>query len=147
MVIKNALVIVGTWLLSAFLLVLFGGLMLDWPTYRSLAKVGIETTATVSAKEPANHRSLRYKFQVKGKLYEGIGRSGGINPDFDDLEVGDAVKIYYDPSEPERSYLGDPKDQLNSINNGLLFLGLVGSSMCMYGLYAKGWLPLSSPGR
>lgn len=58
--VKDTISIVALWLI---LTVVFGGIgviILQWRTYRSLAEVGIATTGRVLAKEPANHRSVRF---------------------------------------------------------------------------------------
>jgi hypothetical protein len=114
---------------------------LDAPRYYALASRGVETTAVVIAKEPENHSFIRYSYHVNGQEHVGAGSAGGINPRFEDLKPGDAVRVYYDPRDPVSSLLGDPKLQYASIMRGVLFITLLGPVFCLLGLYAKGWLP------
>ena len=95
---------------------------LDWMTYYDLARRGIPTQARVTAKEPENHRFIRYSYSVDEGVYSGFGVAGNGNPDFDDISVGDSVTVYYEPDIPNVSFLGDPKYQLSSVTRGVIFI-------------------------
>lgn len=129
------------WLVLAGTFATLGIFTLDWPQYHQMAQRGVETTGLVTGKEPENHRFIRYSFRVNGEVHSGFGSAGGDNPEFENLKIGDQVKVFYDPSNPNRSFLGNPKTQAGSITLGVLFLSVVGSLMSMGALYAKGWLP------
>jgi len=129
------------WLVLLVVLGAFGIYVLDWTKYHRLAKSAVQTEGSVVSKEPANDRSIHYSFKVNDRLYSGVGNAGGINPEFDQLNVGDPVKVSYDPENPEESFLGNAKEQSDSITRGVLFLAVVGSLASVIGLYAKGWLP------
>ena len=116
--------------------------MLHWREYRTFAMTAVETTGTVTGKEPEQHRFVRYSFVVNGQSYSGRGNSGHGNPEFAQLEIGSRVKVFYNPTDPGRSFLGDPKDQSDSITRGVIFLAVGGSVFSIIGLYFKGWLPI-----
>jgi hypothetical protein len=78
---------------------------------------------------------------VDQQVYSGLGSAGGINPGFEQLVIGDKIRVFYNPDDPKESFLGDPKDQLVSTSKGILFLAIVGSTFSMAGLYLKGWPP------
>ena len=138
---KTALVLVLTWLIFA-LIFFFGAIFaLDGVKYFRLANEGVETQARVTAKEPDNHFFIRYSYTVNGHEYQGIGSAGRGNPDFESIKVGDPFRVFYDPSDPTISVTGNPSVQFASIKRGIAFLTLLGPSFCLFGLWAKGWLP------
>lgn len=110
------------WLLLTIGALIFGILVLRWPTYYSLAVEGIATRGRVTAKEPENHRFVRYSYVVGGIGHDGLGSAGFGNPEFDQIRIGDNVTVYYDPQSPQTSFLGDPKHQLQSITRGVVFI-------------------------
>jgi uncharacterized protein DUF3592 len=65
---------------------------------------GAHTVGTVLAKEPQNHLSIKYRFQVAATTYE--GESGPW--DLSVTNVGDSVPITYLPSDPKLSMAGEP---------------------------------------
>ena len=140
---RDLVIMFVSWLI---LLCLFGALgvfMLNWFEYRRLAKTAVEATGTVTAKEPENHRFVRYSFSVNGHSYSGLGNAGGVNPEFEQLEIGSSVKVFYDPNDPDESFLGSPTDQSNSVRTGVIFLAVVSSLFSVFGLYYKSWLPVT----
>ena len=130
------------WAISTFFFVVIGVVALDWQKWNDLAKYGIATNGNVIGKEPENHRSIRYSYVVNGSHYSGLGSAGGENRDFDQLQVGDVVKVTYDSRQPEESILGSAQLQASSITRGVIFLGVVGPLFSMIGMYVKGWLPI-----
>jgi hypothetical protein len=130
------------WAISIFVFVVIGVVALDWQKWNGLAKYGVATSASVVGKEPENHNFIRYSYVVNGSHYSGLGSAGGENPDFDELHVGDQVKVVYDSRQPEESILGSAQSQATSVNRGLIFLGVLGPLFSMIGMYAKGWLPI-----
>jgi len=121
--------------------VLIGVVALDWRRSNGLAKHGVAINASVDGKEPENHDFIRYSYNVNGSHYSGLGSAGGENPGFDDLHVGDKVKIVYDSRRPAESILGSAQSRANSATRGVIFLGVFGPLFLMIALYAKGWLP------
>ena len=140
---KNLIVIIFIWILLACLFGFLGIKFLNWSEYRHLANSAVKTTGRITAKEPENHRFIVYSFDVEGRSYSGRGNGGGENPEFEQLRIGDPVSVYYDPQNPNDSFLGNPRKQADSITIGVLFLALVGSTFSIVGLYVKRWLPLS----
>ena len=132
------------YLTSICVFALLGATVLDWSKYQDLARHSVRTVGNVTAKEPDNHNFIRYSFSVDHNLFSGVGNAGGENPSFDDLKVGDPVTVYYDPNNPDNSFLGDPKRQAASATAGLIFITVFGSLLTMFGLYVKRWLPIFS---
>jgi hypothetical protein len=66
--------------------------------------------ATVIAREPNNHATVRAVYEVDGTMYE-VADSfiGPPNPNFDVVKVGDAVTVFYDPATPSRGVLSEPQ--------------------------------------
>src|SRR5215475_10046603 len=108
------------WLLLTVGALVFGILVLRWPIYHALAVDGVATRGKVAAKEPENHRFVRYSYVVGGIPYNGIGSAGFGNPEFEEISIGDEVIVYYNPETPQISFLGDPKHQLESITRGVV---------------------------
>jgi hypothetical protein len=116
--------------------------VLDWSEYHHLARNAIKTVGHVTSKEPENHNFVRYSFRTDHRSFSGLGSAGGENPEFEQLEIGTQVNVYYDPQNPSLSFLGNPKQQAESATRGVIFTSLVGSLLSMVGMYLKGWLPI-----
>jgi hypothetical protein len=98
-------VYVLAWLLIA---AAFAGMLgQQWRRYYSLSTHGMVGEARITGKEPQNHRAVAYAFEVDGQSFDGFGRAGFGNPEFDALGVGDRALVYYLPDHPETSCLGD----------------------------------------
>jgi hypothetical protein len=110
-----------------------------------MSKNGVMTTGNVTAKE--RHRVIRYSYQVDREVYSGIGDAGRGNPEFEQLETGAAVKVFYDLKNPGWSVLGDATEESNSRTRGVMILALSGSILCLYGFYVNDWLPISKHDR
>jgi hypothetical protein len=139
---RNLFLTLLIWFISTFVFGMIGVIALDWQKWNGLDKYGVATTANVIGKEPENHNFIRYSYVVNGSHYSGLGSAGGENPDFDELHVGDQVKVVYDPRQPEESILGSAQSQASSVNRGVIFLAVLGPLFSMIGMYAKGWLPI-----
>jgi len=138
-IIQTLLVFLTLVLVQGFLAIRF----LDWTQSQNLARHAIKTSGRVTAKEPDNHNFVRYSFEVNGRPYSGLGNAGGENSEFEELQIGSTVIVYYDATNPEDSFLGNPARHAASATNGVIFVVVVGSLLCMFGLYAKGWLPVT----
>lgn len=129
------------WLVLAIVFLGVSIFALDGVQLYRMAKRGIETDGIVIAKEPKNHLFIRYSYSAGGQVYQGVGNAGRGNPKFEDLNLGDKVKVYFDPSNPSKSLVGNPQLQFESITRGILFLTVFGPAFCLLALYVKGWLP------
>jgi len=78
----------------------------------------------VIAKDPENHATIRYTYVVDGTSYSGQGGSGRGNPRFDDIKVGDNVVVYYDPTDPAKSFMGYPQYKLQASYSVVVFLAI-----------------------
>ena len=131
------------WLTLTIVFAAFGFKVLDWQKWNRLAKYGVETKGKILSKQPDNHRFVRYSYTVGQQTYFGLGSARSGNPEFDQLNVGDEIKVFYDPDDPAHSILGSAEAQASSITRGVLFLAIAGPLFSMIGLYLKGWLPVS----
>ena len=109
-----------------------------------LSQIQRSYLAKVVGKEPENHNFIRYSYLVNGNHYSGLGNAGGENPDFDQLRVGDQLKIVYDSRQPEESIVRSAQSQASSVTRGVIVLGILGPLFSMIGMYAKGWLPIAA---
>ena len=82
--------------------------------YWRFASTGVETKAMVTDKEPENHGLIHYSYAVGGQEYYAVGHAGYGNPDFRSIAIGQELIAFYDSSEPSRSILGNPREQLKS---------------------------------
>lgn len=143
MSIKKLIRVFSVWVTLACIFAAIGIISLDWLKYRRLSKFGIQTEAQVTAKEPDNHKFVRYSYKVKQQVYHGTGNAGRGNPAFENIGVGDTLKVSYDPNNPNESFLGNPSEQFVSISRGVVFLILAGPIFALIGLYSKRWFPFS----
>ncbi|MFL6230830.1 MAG: DUF3592 domain-containing protein [Pyrinomonadaceae bacterium] len=140
---RDAIIVATIWLALSVGFALFGVTVLDWRSYHHLAQHGIRTYGQVTAKDPANHQSVRYSYVVGGTSYTGIGQAGEGNPEFDQLREGESVIVVYDPDKPELSNMGDANSYVGGLNAGILFLATVAPTIAVINMYRKDWLPLS----
>lgn len=63
----------------------------------------------VASKEEQNHQLIHYTYEVDGTKYSGEGRAGAGNPTFNELDIGESVVVFYDPTVPSMSILGYPQ--------------------------------------
>jgi hypothetical protein len=131
------------WLALTIVFAVIGAIVMDWRKWHELAKYSIETNGYVMRKEPDNHRIIQYSYAVDQQTYSGLGNASGDTPEFDQLNIGDEVRVFYNPDNPKLSILGNPESQARSIERGVFFLAIFGPLFSMIGLYTKGWLPVS----
>ena len=135
------------WLAWTLACAAVGFVLVDWRKWHGLAERAVETEGRVIAKESENHRFIRYSYQVGARTYSGLGSAGRGNPTFEQLNVGDRLKVFYDSEKPEESLLGDAQEQVTERTVGVLFVAVLGPLIAMVRMYRKGWLPISRPGR
>lgn len=82
---------------------------LNWFTYYHLVTRGVRGQATVLELLPRYHNTVSYEYNVAGQNFTAQTQSWPPNPPLEQLAVGQAVVIYYDPVHPDRSVLGDPR--------------------------------------
>src|SRR5262245_17046407 len=97
---RNILLTLLIWIASTVVFALIGVVVMDWEKWHSLAKYGVATEGIVEDKEPENHNFIRYSYSVHANHYSGLGSAGGENPNFDQLIIGELVKVVYDPRDP-----------------------------------------------
>ncbi len=99
---------------SAFWVIIYGGY---WMASYRLATRGIPTIGQVIAKRPLEHGAALYSYTVGGVSYNGRD----VFTDFDRLNVGDGVQVFYDPMDPKNSSLVDPKELLRTDTISIIF--------------------------
>ncbi len=85
--------------------------------YYRLATRGVPTIGWVIAKRPLEHRAILYSYTVGGVSHDGRD----VFADFDRLNVGDSVQVFYDPRDPKTSSLGDPRELLRTETFSIIF--------------------------
>ena len=118
------------WLGSAVAITLILG-SINWPKYYRLAKQGVLTEGSVTQKEPENHQIIRYSYFVGKNIYNGVGHDGFGNPSFEEINVGERVKVHYLPKNPEISCLGNPSQLLENETIPIIGAALVFPSLAI----------------
>jgi len=100
--------------LTALLTILFASFFLfvatDLVPDRALLVIrGAETFGTVRHVEIARRQYVSYEFSVGDANYAGTALDSGTgNPPLESLKAGEAVRVVYDPEDPNRSTAGEP---------------------------------------
>lgn len=105
---KKVAILLITFVASTCAVVLLLG-SLNWRKYYGLARDDVATDGLITAKEPANHLSLRYSFTVNKKTFSGIESVGNS---LDTFNVGDTVRVYYLPTNPDVNCFCNPNTKL-----------------------------------
>lgn len=101
----------------------------DWARAERLRRTGMLTTGRVTGKSDAKRRQIYYAFDTPRKMFTDVGTGGYGNPDYDHLEEGDPVIVYYLPEDPDVSCLGDPGDRVRDQHNTLMWVLLPGFAL------------------
>jgi len=112
------------WVFSTGAFAVFGIIFLNMTKFYRLARHEMIVEGRVRAKEPLNHQTVHYSYPVGTQTYYGAGNAGDANPTFDELSIGDPVRVSVNPNNPAESYLGDPQSELNSLIRGLVLIAL-----------------------
>jgi hypothetical protein len=139
-IMKKYLTIFIIWLVLACVSAMVPFFLLDTFKYYRLSTVGILTQGRVIAKEPDNHQFIRYSYRDSNQTYTGIGSAGYGNPSFKDINVGQLVRVFYDPEDPRKSCLGDPTPRVQQTLFGIGFVAVLFPSFSIIALYYKGFL-------
>lgn len=121
---RTFLIFILIWLIFSAVGYGSGSYVLDPAHLEYMTKESKGVYGQVVTKEPENHATVRYTYSVAGVEYTGSGGAGADNPDFDQLQIGDHVIVYYDPAHPEESVSGNPWEDLGARYTGILFLTL-----------------------
>ncbi len=99
---------------------------LNWVRYYQLTKGGLEAEGWVEALEPENHQLVRYAYVVDLHLYRGTGTAGYGNPEFRALRTGSRLRVFYLPTAPQVSVIGNPRDRLTNETASIAALAVLG---------------------
>ena len=108
----------STWILFSALTIVLTSI--NMPLLAVLTYRGVEIQGKILEKQPNNHRYIRYSYTVDHTVYNGSGRSGCGNPDFENLQIDDTVVVSYDSLTPQSSILGNASCKLKKELYGLL---------------------------
>jgi hypothetical protein len=134
----QALVRFLPWILIWLMLVLIvAALVLRQEQVAGFASRARTAPATIIAREPSNHATVRAVYEVDGTKYE-IADSfiGPPNPDFDAVRVGDTVSVYYDPAAPSRGVLSEPRARASTEVGFAILVALVSTTLFVGALFA-----------
>lgn len=113
----------------------------DMLPLRQFAAKGVQTQGRVVAKGGKAATLVHYTFSVNGKTYKNAGQSGLGMPALEELKVNDKVPVFYIPSNPQNSMLGNPKSALESERVFIIIMPFFFSAFLMIQLMWCGSLP------
>jgi hypothetical protein len=122
--------------LTLFVLVLMSMSSLRWTSYRRLVMRGTAVHGTVSVIFPQDKITIRYSYEVAGRLFRGQGPVGPPNGSAAQLSVGQTIVVYCDPLDPGNSAPGYPLQMLHHETASIAVFSLVFPTL-MIGFY---WL-------
>lgn len=85
-------------------------------------------------KSSAKERLVHYAFQGPVKIVTAAGTAGYGNPEFDALQDGDGVLVYFLPSDPDQSCLGIPEERLRAQHVAMVWMLLPAGVAAAWGL-------------
>ena len=98
------------WIIAA-LLTTFGVAMgTGFPKLNQLANSATKIVGKVETLQPENHDLMIYTFEVNGRVYKKETTTNGVR-----YGLGDKIEVFYDPTDPNLSVIGDPIAQRNSV--------------------------------
>lgn len=102
--------VIGSCLLFFFVSAAGMGGFTDLSRVYLLMKRGQETKGWITAKEPNNHRALRYRYMVGTTTHEGTETLSDIKAGdrFEHIRIGDEVKVVFVPDQPDISCACNP---------------------------------------
>ncbi len=101
-----------------------GYFVFNLPSINHLVEKGVPIYGKVIAKEPDQHQNVIFTYEVAGKQYTGNGNAGRGNPNFDQIQIGQKVVVFYDSENPESSILGYPQLYQGGEKSGILFCAI-----------------------
>lgn len=74
--------------------------------YQILAKQSKTTQGQIIAKESKKHQTVHYTYRVNKTVYEGLSYTSEYP--LEKLKLNDKVLVFYNPTDPQVSMIGDP---------------------------------------
>jgi len=107
---------------AIFVFVYFVGPLSD---YRRMTGSTLMTEGRVTEKQRENHLGIVYVYDVRGQAYHG-NRSAAVDAlDFKRIHVGQSVRVWYLPQDPDVSTLRDPKELVAGERTGLIVMWIM----------------------
>jgi hypothetical protein len=122
---KTFIVFALLWLVLAIIGAEIGNLLLNSADLNEFTEKGIPIYGKVTAKEPENHQTVRYIYEVNGKQFDGAGSAGRGNPPFNEIQIGQKLVVFYNPESPEKAILGYPQMYAGSNRGGIIFCAII----------------------
>jgi hypothetical protein len=86
-----------------------GFLSLGQERVQYFTNYGVLTYGKVLAKQPDDRHTVVYTYAVEGFEFTAVGHAGQGNSEFEEIQSGQKVIVFFDPEEPSDSFLGDPR--------------------------------------
>jgi Protein of unknown function (DUF3592) len=67
------------------------------------------TTGIIEEKIPENHLGFNFSYKVDGKNYSGSSYAGQIGRQFEQIQLGDSVTVFYEKNNPANQILENPQ--------------------------------------
>lgn len=122
---KHVAIFFFIWLILSIIGFGVGSLVFNQNSLQQFTDKGIPIYGKVIATEPENHQLIQYEYVIAGNQYTGAGNAGRGNPNFDQIQIGQQVVVFYDPKSPENSILGYPQLYSRSNYFGVLFSAIL----------------------
>jgi len=127
---KKKSIYVALWLMLTAAGYAIGHTLFDPADSQAMVINGKAIDGKVVSIDLQNHASIGYVYSVGGKQYSGSGHAGADIP-LDKIREGDNVRVFYDTTNPQRSILGDPKEDLLAEYTGIAYFTVVFSGVWM----------------
>lgn len=114
------LIVIFIGLFFAGLGYIIGFVSLDQEKIQYFKNHGIFTYGKVLSKQPDDRHTIVYTYPVDGFEFTAVGHAGQGNPEFEEIQSGQKIIVFYDPEEPSDSFLGDPR-LLAATNENIIF--------------------------
>lgn len=121
---KKALIVLFTGGLFSSGIFLFFANTSHLPGLYRMAHRPAFTDGWVNGKEPKNHHQVTYTFNVDGRSYDGSNSFGDA---FDQIKIGDKLRVTYDPEDPNVSML------LGNADEDVKVLSVLGGIFSLFG--------------
>jgi len=132
---RKLLVSIIVWAVSFMTIAtLIGGLNI--PRFWAINQHPGKEIGIVVGKYPHDHQSLKYTYVVNKVEYSSsTSIIGNENPEYNSIEIGKTIIVYFDTMNPSNSILREPKRAISSEIATVLIAGLVGSIFIAFYAY------------
>jgi hypothetical protein len=101
-----------------------------WPGYLAMSRAGATTMSVVTAVDRGNHCGITYSFNIGLRSYSGRGSNCALN-------VGEAARVSYLPSDPSFNCLGSADKRFFDELLAAILVSLAVPSVVLFSLWRK----------